>query len=159
VHWRDLERAAPAITDLGRARLEQARVALLATLRGDGSPRVSPIEPYLHDGHLLFGSMSWSEKTRDLLRDPRCSLHSAITGPDSAEGELKLDGRAAEANDRLRTACSQGWWSAQPREAAVVFELDIERAVFISWDLEHAEMISMRWSSRRGYAEARRRYP
>ena len=106
-------------------------------------------------------SVRWPGLRRqgDLLRDPRCSLHSAITGPDSGDGELKLHGRASQANERLRSACHEGWWSAQPHEAAVVFDLDIEQAVFISWDLEHGEMLSMRWSPARGYREARRRYP
>jgi predicted pyridoxine 5'-phosphate oxidase superfamily flavin-nucleotide-binding protein len=65
--WRDLEAAAPEIARLGRERFERARVALLGTLRKDGSPRISPVEPYLTQGHLLFGTMSWSLKTRDLL--------------------------------------------------------------------------------------------
>jgi len=42
MNWRDLEAAAPEIADLGKQRLDQARVALLATLRKDGSPRISP---------------------------------------------------------------------------------------------------------------------
>ena len=69
MNWRDLEAAAPEIADLGKQRLDQARVALLATLRKDGSPRISPVEPYLTQGHLLFGAMSWSLKRRDLVRD------------------------------------------------------------------------------------------
>src|SRR6266568_2849902 len=102
MNWRELETAAPELADLGKQRLEQARVALLATLRKDGSPRISPVEPFLTQEQLLFGAMSWSLKTRDLLRDPRCMLHSAISGPDSGEGELKLYGRATEAHDQIR---------------------------------------------------------
>ena len=48
--WRDLEQAAPHIARAGRALLDQARVALLGTLRPDGSPRISPVEPYFADG-------------------------------------------------------------------------------------------------------------
>src|SRR2546429_650067 len=68
--WNDLEAAAPEIAQLGKECFERARVALLGTLRRDGSPRISPVEPYLVHGQLLFGAMSWSLKTRDLLRDP-----------------------------------------------------------------------------------------
>jgi Pyridoxamine 5'-phosphate oxidase len=95
--WRDLEPAAPEIARLGMARLNSARMALLGTLRRDGSPRISPIEPYLADGQLLIGAMSWSAKASDLQRDPRYVLHSVVTGPDSGEGELKLYGSAVEA--------------------------------------------------------------
>lgn len=106
--WRDLEASAPEIARLGKERLDQERVALLATLRNDGSPRSSPVEPYLSQGHLLFGAMPWSLKTRDLLRDSRCVLHSTVTGPDNGEGELKLYGRASEADDQTRDAARAG---------------------------------------------------
>jgi hypothetical protein len=62
--WHDLETAAPEIGRLGKERLDEARVALLATLRSDGSPRISPVEPYLSQGHLLFGAMPWSPRTQ-----------------------------------------------------------------------------------------------
>ena len=157
--WRDLETAAPEIARLGWQRLERARVALLGTLRSDGWPRISPVEPYLAQGHLLFGAMSRSLKARDLLRDPRCVLHSAVTGPDNAEGELKIYGRAEAADEELRSSCPQGWWADRPAESALVFSLAIEQAAFVSWDLERGEMTVRRWSPGRGYTETTRGYP
>jgi hypothetical protein len=112
--WRDLEAAAPKIARLGEERFDRARVGLLGTLRKDGSPRISPVEPYLTQGHLLFGAMSWSLKRRDVLRDPRCVLHSTISDPDSGEGELKLYGRATEADEQIRNECREGWWATRP---------------------------------------------
>jgi Pyridoxamine 5'-phosphate oxidase len=159
MNWRDLESAAPEIAHLGSERLEQARVALLATLRKDGSPRISPVEPFLTQGQLIFGAMSWSLKTRDLLRDPRCVLHSAVTGPDSGEGELKLYGRATEADEEIRNGCGEGWWLERPPDAATVFALRIEQATFISWDTEQGQMTVRRWSPLRGYTKTRRSYP
>jgi hypothetical protein len=73
-------------------------------LRADASPRISPVELYFAQGQLLVGAMTWSRKAADLLRDPRYVLHSAVTGPDSGEGELKLYGPAAEAGQDLRGA-------------------------------------------------------
>lgn len=157
--WRDLEAAAPEIAHLGKERLGRARVALLATIRKDGSPRISPVEPYLSEGHLLFGSMSWSLKTRDLLRDPRCVLHSAVTGPDSGEGELKLYGIATEADVRIRESCPEGWWLESSPDAATVFALTINEATFISWDTDQGWMTVRRWSPRRGYTKTQRDYP
>ena len=157
--WRDLEAAAPEIARLGKERFERARVALLGTLRKDGSPRISPVEPYLTQGHLLFGTMSWSLKTRDLLRDPRCVLHSVISDPDSGEGELKLYGYATEADEQIRKGCREGWWAARPAEAANVFSLNITQATFISWDTEHGKMTVRRWSPHQGYTETSRNYP
>jgi len=156
--WRALEASAPAIARLGEERLDQTRVALLGTLRSDGWPRISAVEPYISDGQLLFGTMSWSLKTNDLLRDPRCVLHSAISGPDSGEGELKLYGRAVEADDALRESC-RGWWAERPADAATVFTLSIAQAAFVSWDTEHGQMMVRRWSPAQNYTESTRQYP
>jgi hypothetical protein len=157
--WRDLERAAPEIAEPGKTRLQKTRVALLATLRRDGSPRISPVEPYLAEGHLLFGAMAWTLKVRDLERDARCTLHSAITGPNEREGELKLYGRAIEADDEVRAACGDGWWTEASRESARVFWLSIEEAAFVTWDYAGGEMTLRRWTPRIGLRTTRRSYP
>lgn len=157
--WSDLEQGAPALARLGVARLHAAGVAMLGTLRPDGSPRISPIEPYLVRGQLLVGAMTWSGKAADLLRDPRYVLHSAVTGPDKGEGELKLHGSAIQATNSLRAAATQAWWSGQPREQAVVFSLRITTALFVEWDIEPALMTVHRWSPRDGYSHATRGYP
>jgi len=157
--WRDLELDAPEIARLGMDRLNAARVALLGTLRRDGSPRISPIEPYFVGGQLLVGTMTWSWKAADLLRDPRFVLHSAVTGPDSGEGELKLHGSAATASEDLRCATADAWWSAQTPDKAIVFSLHIEHAAFIEWDIEHGLMTIHRWSPEGGYSQASRAYP
>ncbi len=89
------------------ALLNAARVALLGTLRRDASPRISPVEPYFVEGQLLVGAMAWSRKAADLRRNPRYVLHSALTGPDNGEGELKLYGSAVEVGQDLRGATAE----------------------------------------------------
>jgi hypothetical protein len=157
--WQEFETAAPPLAQLGKQRLEVARVALLGTLRKDGSPRISPIEPYFSQGQLLFGAMSWSLKTRDLLHDPRCVLHNAITAPDAREAEFKIYGRAIEAPTEIRKGCSHGWWQAQPPGAAAVFALNIEQVTLIEWNLQQGQMVARRWSMRDGFTETSRNYP
>jgi hypothetical protein len=159
VSWQVLESAAPPLAQLGAQRLESARVALLGTLRKDGAPRISPVEPYLSQGRLLFGAMTWSLKTRDLLRDPRCVLHSVIDAPDAGDAEFKLYGRAVEASRAVRDACSAGWWHEQSPDSARVFEIAIEQATLIEWDLERGEMIVRRWSPEHGLTRTSRSYP
>jgi hypothetical protein len=157
--WRDLEAAAPQIARLGKERLVRTRVALLGTLRKDGSPRISPVEPYLTQGHLVFGAMPRSLKTSDLLRNPRCVLHSAISDPDGGEGELKLYGRAVLAQDQIRESCRDAWWLNRPRDSAEVFSLNIEEATFVSWDIERGDMTIRQWSPELGFRQTRRKYP
>ena len=150
--WSALESGAPEIARLGRERLEQAGIALLGSLRRDGSPRISPVEPHVAEGHLLIAAMAWSAKRHDLQRDPRCVLHSAVSDPDGAEGELKLYGRAVEIGDAaIREAPGDAWWVGRPRREARVFSLEIERAVFV--------MKTLRWSPESGYGEVERSYP
>jgi hypothetical protein len=157
--WLDLEQAAPHITRAGRTLLNQARVALLGTLCPDGSPRISPVEPHFAGGQLIFGLMTWSGKAHDLRRDPRCVLHSTISGPDAGEPELKLYGLAAATSELLRNACREAWWTGQPHTAADVFLLNVTQAVLIEWDLERGQMTSTRWSPGRGLWQTTRGYP
>jgi hypothetical protein len=157
--WLDLEQAAPHIASQGHALLSRTRVAMLGTLRPDGSPRISPVEPCFTHGQLIFGVMPWSGKARDLHRDPRCVLHNAISNPDAGERELKLYGVAAAASTAQRDACTQAWWTGQPRMAADVFVLELTEAVLIEWDLEHGRMTSTRWSPGHGLHQQARNYP
>lgn len=159
ISWHALEAAAPQIAQLGQRRLETTRVVLLGTLRRDGSPRISPVEPYLSQGELLFGSMARSAKTRDLLRDPRCVVHSAVTDPDAGEMELKLYGDAVEASPELRAGCAGGWWHGRPTSAAVVFAVGIVRAALVEWDLDRGQMVVRRWSATGGVSKETRSYP
>lgn len=157
--WRDLEVGAPEIARLGAARLSAAGVAMLGTLRQDGSPRISPVEPCIVNGRLLVGAMRWSAKAADLHRDPRYVLHSMVTGPDSGDGELKLHGIAAEAGSGIRRAATEAWWSAQPPDTAIVYVLGIAQALFVAWDLERGMMAVHRWSPADGYSHTTRSYP
>jgi len=150
---------APEIARLGSARLNAARVALLGTLRRDGFPRISPIQPYIVQGQLLIGAMARSRKADDLRRDPRYVLHSAVTGPDSGEGELKLLGIGPQAGQDPRSAAAEAWWSAWPPDKAIVFCLRIGQALFVAWDTEHGLMTVHRWSPRSGYSQTTRTYP
>jgi hypothetical protein len=158
--WSDFERAAPALAEPARVRLESTRMALLGTIRADGSPRISPIEPYFATNDLVFGAMARSLKARDLGRDPRCVLHSAISDPDAGEPEFKLYGRASEiVEPAVREARADAWWLSHPPAAAQVFTLDIDHAASVVWALERGEMTVMRWSERRGLEQTSRSYP
>lgn len=157
--WRDVERGAPELARLGVARLTSAGVALLGTLRPGGSPRISPVEPYIARGQLLIGAIAWSGKAADLRRDSRYVLHSAVTGADTGEGELKLYGSAAQASPDLRGAAADAWWLAWTPDKAVVFTLRIAHAAFVGWDIDRGLMTVHRWSQRTGYSVATRRYP
>jgi len=94
--WSEFERAAPELAAFARERLEAHRHLTIATLRRDGSPRISGIEFEVSDGELWFGSMGQGVKALDLLRDPRFALHSGTGDADQFDGDAKVSGRAVE---------------------------------------------------------------
>ncbi|MEX2547455.1 MAG: pyridoxamine 5'-phosphate oxidase family protein [Chloroflexota bacterium] len=157
--WRDFEAAAPELARVGRGRFEATRVALLGTVRRDGSPRISPVEPYFVNGELLFGVMR-SAKGVDLERDPRCALHSSVSDPNGSEGEFKLSGRAVLVSDAaLRDARPDTWWNSFPVEAATVYSLDVESAAFVGWNFENMTYELTRWSQSAGVSKETAAYP
>ena len=94
-----MERAEPELAGRVRARFEQTGLALVATLRADGSPRVSGWEPLFAHGELWLGSMPGSRKNADVRRDPRVTLHNATTDRDATEGDATISGRVHEVTD------------------------------------------------------------
>jgi len=160
MRWGEFERAAPELATLGRERFENARLALIGTLRRDGSPRISPVEPYLVAGQLLLG-MEWpTSKARDVLHDPRCALHSAVSDPDGADGEFKLYGRALLVEDEVVVnGAYEAWWHSRRPEGYRVFSMDIQAAAFIGWDIEADQMRLIRWSPDHGMSDVVRPRP
>ncbi|HET7349473.1 MAG TPA: pyridoxamine 5'-phosphate oxidase family protein [Marmoricola sp.] len=97
--WSDLERAEPEFAVRVQSLFDAHRHKTIATIRADGSPRISGIEAVFENGEVVFGSMPHARKGADLRRDPRFALHSATIDPvDGAEaewpGEAKISGRA-----------------------------------------------------------------
>ncbi|HWH29377.1 MAG TPA: pyridoxamine 5'-phosphate oxidase family protein [Mycobacteriales bacterium] len=99
--WAEFSREAPELAERVRAAFAVRKHCTLATLRRDGSPRISGTEVQLGPEHLEIGSMPGALKALDLLRDPRCALHSPTVDPPPGRenewrGEAKLAGRAVE---------------------------------------------------------------
>ncbi|MDF2704943.1 pyridoxamine 5'-phosphate oxidase family protein [Nonomuraea muscovyensis] len=102
--WQEFERQAPELAKVIRALMDTYQHKVLATLRKDGSPRVSGTEADFRHGELWLGSMRGAVKALDLRRDPRMALHVTSASPDpsdpsSWEGDAKLAGRAVEVTD------------------------------------------------------------
>ena len=83
MHWSEIEHAQQRLARLGYQRLIEPGVVLVATIRKDGTARLSAVEPLVMDGDLWLSMMQGSTKARDLLRDPRVLVHSiadTVTG-------------------------------------------------------------------------------
>jgi len=139
MHWSDLDYAQPRLAQRGQERLIGPGVVLVGTIRQDGTPRLSAVEPYLLDGDLWLSMMWQSAKARDLMRDSRILVHSIVASRDGAEGEFKVRGTARAENDRAiqsryadAVAATLGW---QPEPGRFhLFAIDIDQVSFIAYD-------------------------
>ena len=100
VDWSDFVREAPQIAEVFvRRHKATGNLCFLATLRSDGYPRISPMEPGIFEGRLILVGMPNTTKFRDLARDPRFSLHTATVDTHLADGDAKVWGEARDVQD------------------------------------------------------------
>jgi hypothetical protein len=135
--WSDVERAEPEFARRVRGLFDARKHKTMATLRADGSPRISGIEVAFEEGELTFGSMPNARKGADLSRDPRFALHSATIDPvEGAEaqwpGEAKISGRAIYARPLTEGAAGDRFYA------------DITEVVHTHLD-EKATMLVVEW--------------
>ena len=121
--WAEFAAAAPRIASIFERRHRAAgNLCMLATLRADGFPRISPMEPRLFEGELWLVGMPGTTKFNDLARDPRFSLHTATIDTHVGDGDAKLWGTVHDVRDE---ALHQRWAQALYDESG--FDLRGER--------------------------------
>jgi hypothetical protein len=134
--WAELEHRAPEIAARGRELIEKFQFVLVGTLTKDGSPRITPVEAYIIDGHLLANMIPRSLKARDLLRDARVYVHAPVTAKENSP-EFKFAGRAEVLEDEelLRKLDDLFWEMIQWRPApdSHYFEFLAERAAYVTY--------------------------
>jgi hypothetical protein len=139
MRWSQIEQHQPGLAELGHKRLVEPGVVLVVTIRRDGTPRLSPVEPFVLDGTFWLSMMWDSKKAADLVRDPRILVHSVITNREGDEGEFKLRGTVREEHDlavqrRYASAVAQSLgWDPQPGRFHL-FEVLAEHLTYIRYD-------------------------
>ena len=141
--WKDVEQAEPEFAARVRRLLDAGRHKTIATLRADGSPRISGIECEFSDGELTFGSMPGARKGTDLKRDPRFALHGPTVHPVEGQeaqwpGEAKVSGRAVPA----------GQTTEGP--AGDLFHADITEVVITRLDPQATMLVIESWTPKGG---------
>jgi hypothetical protein len=138
--WSQVEAEAPELTALARGFFDAHVHKTIATLRRDGSPRISGTEVEFRDGEIFFGSMWMAMKARDLLRDPRFALHSGSDDPPGWNGDAKVGGRAVEV-DRPE---------GPPHGRYHLFRADITELAVVRLDAERKHLVIESWHEGRG---------
>ena len=135
--WADLENDAPDFARRLKALFDAGTNKTIATLRADGSPRISGIELQL-DGRATLGMMGGSAKLADVRRDPRVAIHSPTVEPPADVSEWAGDGKIA---GRLV-------------ENGEGFDVDITEAVLTR--VENNQLVVESWHPGRGHTVIRR---
>jgi hypothetical protein len=136
VTWREFAAAQPDMSRFALEQFQHAGMALIGTIRSDGSPRISSCQPCVLDGALLLGMMWRSRKALDLFRDRRIVIRNAICTNLGTERELTLRGQAAEVLDaelrrRFVEAVSETTVWKEPRFH--LFSVEIESASLVEY--------------------------
>jgi hypothetical protein len=152
--WKAIEDAEPDFAGRVRRLFDAGRHKTLATLRADGSPRISGIECEFEDGELRFGSMTGARKGADLARDPRFALHGPTAHPVEGKesewpGEAKIAGRAIPAGP-----VATGEADGQPE--GEMFVADITEVVITALDPEATKLVVEWWTPGRGLRRVER---
>jgi hypothetical protein len=150
MRWGDFEAAQPRLAEVGRDKLADPGVVLVGTIRRDGSPRISPVEPMLWRGDLWLSMLWGSLKARDLERDARVLVHSVVTSPSGEGGEYKVRGRAAPEPDPVTqgmfadVVSQELGWSPDVGRFHL-FRVDVEEVTFIRWESGSGDQFVTHW--------------
>jgi hypothetical protein len=140
--WAAFVTAEPEFAESVQHRFEKYRHHVLATLRKDGSPRLTGLEVTFRFGELWLGMMHGSRKAQDLLRDPRFALHSNPGVDDSMDGgDVRISGRALEVTEPAEKA--RFTEDVKPPEPYHLFRAELTEVVRTS--VEGDELVVRHW--------------
>jgi len=149
----EFERAAPELAASVRGYFGAHVHKTLATVRRDGSPRISGSEAQLMEDELWIGSMPNALKARDLQRDPRYALHSGSDDPPGWKGDAKVAGRAEEITDPETVARIN---HNAPPGPSHLFRLDVEEASVVRMNEAGDGIVVIYWTPEQGVREVAR---
>jgi Pyridoxamine 5'-phosphate oxidase len=142
----DVASAEPEFAARVRAAFDAHRHKLLATLRADGSPRISGLEMSFVDGEPWLAGMPASVKFADLRRDPRFALHSGSAEPDAFVADAKLNGRATEITDPdERRGFAKAAGIPPGLGDFVLFRVDLDQVVLVALNDEKTALEISSW--------------
>jgi hypothetical protein len=150
MRWSDLQDQQPRLATIAHERLVGPGVLLVATVRRDGTPRLSPVEPFVLDGDLWLSMLLGSLKAADLMRDPRVLVHSIVIGPDGGEGEVKLRGTAEHVLDEaVQRRYVEAVAAALPWTPEVglfhLFRVEADDVTYVRYDNASGDQYLVRW--------------
>ena len=142
--WAEFEADQPELARRARRLLTTRKHLTMATLRLDGSPRISGTEVQFDGADVRIGSMPGARKALDLRRDARVAIHGPTHDPaksGSWRGEAKIAGRAVE---------------LPAEDDSHAFRIDIEEVVITQLNAARDRLVIESWNPARGYRKDER---
>jgi Pyridoxamine 5'-phosphate oxidase len=142
--WGEFEAAQPEFARRARKLMTARKHLTMATLRRDGSPRISGTEVQFAGDDLRIGSMPGARKALDLRRDARVAIHGPTNDPAKGgrwRGEAKIAGRAVE---------------LASNDDSHAFRIDIEEVVITQLNAARDRLVIESWNPTRGYRKDER---
>ena len=130
--WRKLEEENPSLAAFGRERLD-GKVAYLATIREDGSPRAHPVTPVIGNGGCYLFVEPSSFKARDLQENGNFCMHCAMNDSSGSSGEFQISGKVEAVTDEKKRLATEAIASYKPSASYLLFEMKISEALGISY--------------------------
>ena len=160
--WSEVQDAVPDLAAAAQTVFDAHKHKVLATLRADGSPRLSGNEAVFRDGAVWLGMMHQSRKALDLKRDARLELHSAPVDLDLKMGDARLAGRAVEVTDddvirRFADDSAAEHDGVAPPEPFHLFTVDVTNVTLIRIGDPPDHLVIETWSAADGYNRIERR--
>ena len=149
--WREIEQAEPEFAKRVRALFDAHRHKTLATIRKDGSPRISGTEvEFTDDGDVRLGMMPDSLKLRDVQRDPRVAVHSGSEDPNDDDpaawsGDAKFAGTVRQIDG-----------SDKPGPPGNYFSVDLTEVVLTRVGTPADHLVIESWHPDRGLVTRKR---
>lgn len=165
--WQAVSDSEPEFAERVEALFNSRTHKVLATIRKDGSPRLSGIEVTFSDGDVWIGSMQGSRKNDDLARDPRLAIHISSDdpprdNPSAWAGDAKLSGIAELVDDpaRLRSMSSAEDPASDSTEAdpgGVLYRIDVTEVVLTRVAPTNDYLLIESWTPNHGYRQIKRK--
>jgi hypothetical protein len=150
VTWKEFGLDDPELAERISTLFSSHKHHTMATLRLDGSPRISGTEVRVEDGELLLGMMPGTRRAADLRRDPRMALHSHTSDPSEEGnapwlGDAKVSGRAIAVPPAVRESDGAEW-----------FQIDLQEVVLTKLGDPPDHLVIESWVLGRGRKSQRR---
>ena len=155
--WSELVAEVPELAGAVRERFEAHAHHVLATLHADGRPRVTGTNVMFDDGYMWMGSMPDSRRGADLLRDPRCALHSAPLDEELPEGagDARVEAVALKLPDDVAIELLKDAWGEDATIDGDMMELRVRSMSLVTVVGEEMRVLS--WNPASGLVEFRRK--